>query len=149
MRFRAEIERGLGKTIVSSLAAFLDQHMGPVYEEAFRAYLRRMANEGALGKGIVDVGPWWSDDSQQETPLPAPVMPAMRRAPARIAAVLRNVCCFLVVLFLALVVQKEGAWSAPDFLETGLIGTLVSPEPSVVSVRPRSAQSSRHVRAKE
>jgi AAA+ ATPase superfamily predicted ATPase len=66
MRFRAEIERGLGKTIVSSLAAFLDQHMGPVYEEAFREYLRRMANEGALGEGIVAVGPWWSDDSQQE-----------------------------------------------------------------------------------
>jgi AAA+ ATPase superfamily predicted ATPase len=66
MRFRAEIERGLGKTIVSSLAAFLDQHMGPVYEEAFREYLRRVANQGALGEGIVAVGPWWSADSQQE-----------------------------------------------------------------------------------
>jgi AAA+ ATPase superfamily predicted ATPase len=66
MRFRAEIERGLGKTIVSSLAAFLDQHMGPVYEEAFREYLRRVANQGALGEGIVAVGPWWSDDSQQK-----------------------------------------------------------------------------------
>jgi uncharacterized protein len=66
MRFRAEIERGLGRTIVSSLAAFLDQHMGPVYEEAFREYLRRMANEGALGEGIVAIGPWWSDNSQQE-----------------------------------------------------------------------------------
>ena len=66
MRFRAEIERGLGKTIVSSLAAFLDQHMGPVYEEAFREHLRRLANDGALGEGIVAIGPWWSDDSQQE-----------------------------------------------------------------------------------
>lgn len=66
MRFRAEIERGLGKTIVSSLAAFLDQHMGPVYEEAFREYLRRLANEGTLGEGIVAIGPWWSDASQQE-----------------------------------------------------------------------------------
>jgi hypothetical protein len=66
MRFRAEIERGLGKAIVSSLAAFLDQHMGPVYEEAFREYLRRVANDGALGEGIVAVGPWWNDDSQHE-----------------------------------------------------------------------------------
>jgi hypothetical protein len=56
MRFRAEIERGLGKTIVSSLAAFLDQHMGPVYEEEFRDHLRRLANEGALGEGIVAIG---------------------------------------------------------------------------------------------
>ncbi len=66
MRFRAEIERGLGKTIVSSLAAFLDQHMGLVYEEAFREHLRRLANEGALGEGVVAIGPWWTDDSQQE-----------------------------------------------------------------------------------
>jgi uncharacterized protein len=40
--------------------------MGPVYEEAFREYLRRSANQGALGDGIVAVGPWWSDDGQQE-----------------------------------------------------------------------------------
>jgi hypothetical protein len=66
MRFRAEIERGLGKTIVSSLVAFLDDHMGPVYEEAFREYLRRLANDGVLGEGIVAVGPWWNDDNQQE-----------------------------------------------------------------------------------
>jgi uncharacterized protein len=47
-------------------AAFLDQHLGPVYEEAFREYLRREANQGALGEGIVAVGPWWSDASRQE-----------------------------------------------------------------------------------
>jgi len=40
--------------------------MGPVYEEAFREYLRRMANRGALGEGIVAIGPWWNDDSRQE-----------------------------------------------------------------------------------
>lgn len=66
IRFRAEIERGLGRTIVSSLAAFLDQHMGPVYEEAFREHLRRTANAGMLGEGVVAVGPWWNDDGQQE-----------------------------------------------------------------------------------
>jgi hypothetical protein len=39
--------------------------MGPVYEEAFREHLRRLANEGALGEGVVAIGPWWNDDSQQ------------------------------------------------------------------------------------
>jgi hypothetical protein len=42
------------------------EHMSPVYEEAFRDYLRRLANEGALGEGIVAIGPWWTDNSQQE-----------------------------------------------------------------------------------
>ncbi len=65
-RFRAEIERGLGKSIVGPLAAFFDEHMGPVFEEAFREHLRRLANDGGLGEGIVAVGSWWTDDSQQE-----------------------------------------------------------------------------------
>ena len=65
-RFRAEIERGLGKSIIRPLAAWLDEHMGPVFEEAFREHLRRMANAGDLGEDIVAVGSWWSDDSQQE-----------------------------------------------------------------------------------
>jgi hypothetical protein len=65
-RFRAEIERGLGKSIIRPLAAWLDEHMGPVYEEAFREHLRRLANAGSLGEDIVAIGPWWSDDSQQE-----------------------------------------------------------------------------------
>jgi AAA+ ATPase superfamily predicted ATPase len=65
-RFRAEIERGLGKSIIRPLAAWLDEHMGPVYEEAFREHLRRLANAGQLGEDIVAVGSWWSDDSQQE-----------------------------------------------------------------------------------
>jgi hypothetical protein len=80
-RFRAEIERGIGKTIVSSLTAFLDQHMGPVYEEAFREHLRRMANEGTLGEGIVAIGPWWSDDSQQEIDAVIPAQRDLTRTP--------------------------------------------------------------------
>lgn len=65
-RFRAEIERGLGKSIIRPLAAWLDEHMGPVYEEAFREHLRQLANAGELGEDIVAIGSWWSDDSQQE-----------------------------------------------------------------------------------
>lgn len=65
-RFRAEIERGLGRSIVRPLGAFIDEHMGPVYEETFREHLRRLANQGELGEDIVAVGSWWGDDSQQE-----------------------------------------------------------------------------------
>ncbi len=65
-RFRAEIERGLGKSIVPALAALAGAHTGPVYEEAFRQYLRRAANEGRLGDGIVAIRPWWRDDAGDE-----------------------------------------------------------------------------------
>jgi AAA+ ATPase superfamily predicted ATPase len=65
-RFRAEIERGLGRSIAGPLAAFSDAHMGLVFEEAFREHLRRMANEGSLGDDIVAVGSWWTDNGQQE-----------------------------------------------------------------------------------
>jgi AAA+ ATPase superfamily predicted ATPase len=65
-RFRAEIERGLGKSIVRPLTAFLDNHMGSVFKEAFREHLRRLANQGGLGDDIVAVGAWWTDDGQQE-----------------------------------------------------------------------------------
>lgn len=65
-RFRAEIERGLGKSIIRPLSAYLDQHMGPVFEEAFREHLRRAANDGFLGDDVVAVGSWWNDDGQQQ-----------------------------------------------------------------------------------
>ena len=66
MRFRAEIERGLGRSIAAPLGACLDDMMGSVYEEAFRHHLRRMANNGVLGEDVVAVGSWWTDDSQAE-----------------------------------------------------------------------------------
>ncbi|HEY1917823.1 MAG TPA: ATP-binding protein [Streptosporangiaceae bacterium] len=65
-RFRAEIERGLGKSIIRPLSAFLDDHMGAVFEESFRDYLRRLANQGSLGEDIVAIGSWWGADSQNE-----------------------------------------------------------------------------------
>jgi AAA+ ATPase superfamily predicted ATPase len=65
-RYRGEIERGLGATILPVLTASLDDHMGPVWEEAFRDHLRRLAVDGALGANIVAIGPWWTPDGQVE-----------------------------------------------------------------------------------
>lgn len=57
---RAEIERGLGETILPVVMRSLDDHMGSRWEEAFRMHLRRMAGAGELGEDIVAVGPYWT-----------------------------------------------------------------------------------------
>ncbi|HEY7951765.1 MAG TPA: ATP-binding protein [Solirubrobacteraceae bacterium] len=59
--YRAEIERGLGETILSPLIEQLSDHMGARYEEAFRAHLRRLAGTGALPADIVRIGAFWSE----------------------------------------------------------------------------------------
>lgn len=59
-RYRPEIERGLGKTILPVLLASLDGHMGRPWEDAFRAHLRRLAASGELGGEIVAIGPFWT-----------------------------------------------------------------------------------------
>jgi AAA+ ATPase superfamily predicted ATPase len=59
--YSAEIERGLGKTILGPLIERLDDHMGERWEEAFRAQLRRLAASGALTPDIVRIGAFWSD----------------------------------------------------------------------------------------
>jgi uncharacterized protein len=59
-RYRAEIERGLGPSILSSLVQWLDDHMGSAWEEAFRCHLRRLASDGALVPDIVRIGTFWS-----------------------------------------------------------------------------------------
>jgi hypothetical protein len=59
-RYRPEIERGLGKSILGVLVRDLDDFMGLRWEEAFRIHLRRMAERGELGDGIVAVGPFWT-----------------------------------------------------------------------------------------
>ncbi|MEX0992989.1 MAG: ATP-binding protein [Solirubrobacterales bacterium] len=59
-RYRAEIERGLGSTILPVLMQSLDDHMGPIWEEAFRLHLRRLAERGELGNEVVAIGPFWT-----------------------------------------------------------------------------------------
>jgi uncharacterized protein len=58
--YRAEIERGLGKSILTPLIERLDDHMGGRWEEAFRAHLRLLATTGKLPPDIVRIGPFWS-----------------------------------------------------------------------------------------
>jgi AAA+ ATPase superfamily predicted ATPase len=64
--YQAEIDRGLGNTIVEALMSDLDGHMGAVYEEAFREHLRRLAVAGRLGPAVVAVGPWWRTGGQDQ-----------------------------------------------------------------------------------
>jgi AAA+ ATPase superfamily predicted ATPase len=59
-KYRAEIDRGIGRSILPTLLSDLDDHMGPRWEEAFRHHLRRLAARGELGEGVVAVGPFWS-----------------------------------------------------------------------------------------
>lgn len=59
--FKAEIERGLGRTILPVLLASLDDHMGIRWEEAFRDYVRRLAEEGRVAEDVVRIGRFWSD----------------------------------------------------------------------------------------
>lgn len=64
-RYRAEIDRGLGRSVLPVLVSDLDDHLGERYEEAFRSHLRRLADDGELGEGIVAIGPFWADQPQQ------------------------------------------------------------------------------------
>jgi AAA+ ATPase superfamily predicted ATPase len=59
-KYRAEIDRGLGRSILPTLMSDLDDHMGPRWENAFRHHLRRLAARGEFGQGVVAVGPFWS-----------------------------------------------------------------------------------------
>lgn len=61
-RYRPEVERGLGKSILPVLLRSLDDHMGGPWEEAFRDHLRLRAAAGELGD-VVAIGPYWTSAS--------------------------------------------------------------------------------------
>jgi AAA+ ATPase superfamily predicted ATPase len=61
--YRAEIERGLGRTILPVLRASLNDFLGPRYEEAFRAHLRLLAEQGQLAADVVAIGPFWKSEA--------------------------------------------------------------------------------------
>lgn len=65
-RHRSQIELGLGRTILPTLLSELDDYMGQRWEDAFRVHLRRLAGEGALGDGVVAIGPFWSSSAGGE-----------------------------------------------------------------------------------
>ncbi|GIH69926.1 ATP-binding protein [Sphaerimonospora thailandensis] len=64
MRNRSKIEIGLGETILPVIVEGLDDHMGEIYEEAFRDHLRRRAAE--IDPRVVAIGPWWEADGQNQ-----------------------------------------------------------------------------------
>lgn len=65
-RYRAEIDHGLGQTIVPAMADSLPDFMGSRWEEMFRSHLRRLAIAGEVGPQVVGIGPWWNDGSDPE-----------------------------------------------------------------------------------
>ncbi|NAZ80269.1 ATP-binding protein [Kineococcus sp. R8] len=65
-RFRPEIERGLGESILPVLIDGLDDASGLPWEVAVRDHVRRLAAQGAFGPEVVAVGPWWRGDGADE-----------------------------------------------------------------------------------
>lgn len=67
-RYRTEIERGLGESILPILRQAIDDHMGEIWEESFRSELRRRGATGSLpiAGNVVGIGPWWDAANQNE-----------------------------------------------------------------------------------
>lgn len=78
-RYRDEIARGLGRSIAPVILHALDDFMGARWEEAFRLYLRQMAEQG-LFDDVVAVGQFWTASSQPDE-LDAVVLVGRERRP--------------------------------------------------------------------
>ncbi len=61
-RIRTDIEIGVGRTVVQTLLAGIDDVMGIAWEEATRSHLRRLADDGIFGPDVVAVGRQWQDN---------------------------------------------------------------------------------------
>lgn len=59
--YRASIDRGLGFAIADVVRQGMPDFLGPRWEEAFRAYLRRRAATGEFGP-VVAIGPFWAHE---------------------------------------------------------------------------------------
>ncbi len=77
-RYRPEIERGVGDSILPVLLESVDDHMGGPWENAFREHLRRLAAEGDLAPDAVAVGPFWTA-AADPTEIDAVVLAGRRR----------------------------------------------------------------------
>ncbi|WP_129669022.1 ATP-binding protein [Phytoactinopolyspora endophytica] len=63
-RYRDEINRGLGETVLAAIQAGVDDHMGACWEDAYRDHLRLRASE--IHPETVAVGSWWQSGHQDE-----------------------------------------------------------------------------------
>jgi uncharacterized protein len=81
-RYRAEIERGLGDSILPVLLASLDDLLGPAHEQAFRDHLRSLAAAGKLEGDVVAIGSWWQDTPPVE--IDAVVLTGRSRRPTMV-----------------------------------------------------------------
>jgi uncharacterized protein len=64
---RGAIDHGMGAGVLPVLESSLDDFMGPRWDDAFRAHLRRRAaGDELLKQEIVAIGPWWRDQPAVE-----------------------------------------------------------------------------------
>ncbi|WP_205324271.1 ATP-binding protein [Glycomyces sp. YM15] len=78
-RYRSEIDRGLGDTVLNAVTHGIDDHMGPVWETAFRDHLRRYAAQ--IHAETVAVGPWWREGRDE---IDAVVLAGRSRTPVMV-----------------------------------------------------------------